>query len=266
MVRREHGFALLLVLWTLVLLTLITTHLVALGRTEARLAANLLAAAAAEALADGAIHEAMFRLLDASPEGWRADGAPRRLALPGGTAEIRIEDQAGLVNPSTVPPPLMAALLRRVGADARQAETIAAAVGDWVYPDARASGAKAPQYRAAGRGYAPPETPFRSVAELGLVLGMTPDLLARLTPHLTVFYEGEPDPAAADPVVSQAIRDVVGNSVQPGRRDGDGPRVVAITAAAVGREGGRFTRRAVVRLAREGGRLHRVLAWERIEG
>ena len=55
----ERGFALLLVLWTLVLLSLIVTGMVSAGRVEAQLASNLRAAAVAEAAADGAVHQGL---------------------------------------------------------------------------------------------------------------------------------------------------------------------------------------------------------------
>jgi len=264
----ERGFALLLVLWTLVLLTLIVSSLVAGGRGEVRLAANLRAAAAAEALADGAVHEAIFRLLDPTDAGWRAGGfgndEVREVALPGGRAAVRIEDHAGLVNPNGVSDALLQALLVRAGADRRQAASVTAAVADWRSPTAgaRPLGGKAPQYRAAGLDYAPPDAPFRSVAELGLVLGMTPALLARLAPVLTVFREGDPEGALAPPLVQEAIRDVSGPAPFPPPAP-SGARVVTVTAAATGREGGRFVRRAVVRVGSAlAGRAYRILAWE----
>ncbi|MBP0494956.1 general secretion pathway protein GspK [Pararoseomonas indoligenes] len=267
----QRGFALLLVLWTLVLLTLIVSSLVAGGRGEVRLSANLRAAATAEALADGAVHEAVFRLLDPSEAGWRGDrvgdAAPRELPLPGGRAVVRIEDQAGLVNPNTVSDALMEALLRRAGADQRQAQSIAAAIADWRAPTAapRPMGAKAPQYRQAGLDYAPPDAPFRSVAELRLVLGMTPVLFDQLAPNLTVFREGDPEGALAPPLVQQALRDVTGQASFPAQ-PAVGVRVLTISAAASGPGGGRFTRRAVVRIGSAlSERPYRFLAWDRVE-
>ncbi|MDR3535940.1 MAG: hypothetical protein P4L71_05530, partial [Acetobacteraceae bacterium] len=64
---REAGFALLLVLWSLVLLSLILTQLLSAGRSEAQLAGNLRNAAMAEAIADGAVREAVFHLLGGTP-------------------------------------------------------------------------------------------------------------------------------------------------------------------------------------------------------
>lgn len=259
----ERGFALLVVLWTLALASLVGARVTAAGRGELRLAADLRAAAEAEALADGAVHEAVFRLLDPSPAGWRADGRPRSLVLPGGTAEVRAEDRAGHVNPNAAAPELLAALFGQAGLDARAAADLAAAVVEWRIPGpVRPPGAKEAAYRAAGLGHAPSEAPFRSLDELGGVLGMTPALLARLAPHLDLHAGGAPDPGLAGPVVLAALRALAGGAaLAPLPRDGE--RTVAVTAAATGPGGARFVRRAVVRIGTAEGRPWRVLDWAR---
>lgn len=265
--RRDRGFALLLVLWSLVLLTSITTALIAGGRTEARLTANQRTAAEAEMVADAALHEAVFGLLAKAPD-WGVGNEPRRVALRGGAAVVRIEDEAGRVNPNQASEPLLQALLRGVGADGGTARAVAAAMLDWRTAGAepRQFGAKLPQYRAAGLPFGPPDAPFRSIDEVGLVLGMTPGLLARLSPHLSFFYEGDPDPDVADPVVLAALRLAAGQA-NIGGSGGAGVRTVRLTAAASGRGGGRFVRRAVVQLAPDGaGRPYRMLDWKREGG
>ena len=237
----DRGFALLIVLWAVVLLTLLATQLTAAGRTELQLAANLRSAAAAETAADGAVYEAVYHLLDPA-DTWAADGADRALRVPGARAVLRIEDEAGKINPNTAPPELLRALLRRLGADRRVSEGIAAAIVDWRFPNKQGQpgGAKEPQYRAAGRDYGPAGAPFRSVAELGAVLGVTPDLLAKLEPNISVLTDADPDLLAAPPVVRQVIQDLRGARAATSRRR---PlRTVAITARVVGDAGGRFGR------------------------
>lgn len=259
---RERGFALLIVLWAVVLLSLLATQLTAAGRTEVQLAGNLKAAAAAEAAADGAIAEAAFHLLDPASR-WAADGRDRTVQAPGARAVVRIDNEAGKVNPNLAEPPLLQALMRRLGADQGSAERIADAIADWRYPGAqpRPHGAKAPEYRAAGLDWEPPGTPFRDIDELSGVLGMTPTLLDRLRPYLSVLTDTAPDPAAAAPVVLQALRDVSG--LPRGAAAPAPPRTVTVTAQATGDAGGRFTRRASIRLgatAKEP--LMLVLTWE----
>ena len=262
--RREGGFALLLVLWSLALLALIGTHVTATGRAEAQLAANLRGAAAAEAAADGAVQLAIFRLLAPAERRWAADGLLREVALPGGaTALLRIESEQGKVNPNLAGAPLLSALMQQLGAVPRAANGLAAAILDWRTPGLRPrpNGAKEPQYRAAGRDYAPPGRPFESLDELGLVLGMTPALLARLTPFLSVWQGGEPDPRLAAPAVLQAMR-AAGGAEEELAADPDAAPAVGITATVVLPGGVRFTRWAVVRLGPGGrNRPWQVLAW-----
>ncbi len=259
---KDRGFALLIVLWAVVLLALLATQLMAAGRTELQLAANLRSAAAAEAAADGAVQEAVFHLLNPA-DPWPADGAERSLRVPGGRAVLRMEDEAGKINPNTASPELLRALLRRAGAGGRTADDIAAAIVDWRFPSnqGQPGGAKDVQYRAAGREYGPAGAPFRSLAELGAVLGMTPELLARLAPNVSVLTDTDPDLSASPPLVRQAIQDLRGS--RPTTSRPRPLRTVAISARVAGDAGGRFGRRTVVRLGitpKEP--LFQILTWE----
>ena len=108
---------------------------------------------------------------------------------------------------------------------------------------------------------APLAAPFRSIDELGDVLGVTPDILQRLRPCVTVWGEGGPDPEFADPVVLAALGELGRGAVVPGGTGSD-VLVVAINAAASGPAGSRFVRHAVVEIASTPhGRPWRVLEW-----
>src|ERR1700722_14206456 len=99
--RTERGFALLFVLWFLVLLSAVAIHLTSSSRVEIALARNTVGAAKAEALADAALVRAAFSLGDPRPEiGWDADGTPHRLMMRDGEAEIVAEDENGRINPN----------------------------------------------------------------------------------------------------------------------------------------------------------------------
>lgn len=254
----DAGFALLIVLWTLVLVALLFAMLTASSRSDAQLTANLRSAAELEAVADGAIHTAVFDLLQR--------GGAARASMPtvgrlfGADVGVQVVDQSGLVNPNVVSPALFGALLLRLGADAGQASRIAAAVADWRAPGRRSArrDAKAVQYQAAGLHYGPPGAPFETLGELGDVFGMTPALLAALAPHLTLYSDGDPDPALADPVVRAALRDAGYGE----RADRAALQTVRITATAQ-RGGARAVRSAVIRTgAGLSGRGWRVLVWD----
>ena len=115
-------------------------------------------------------------------------------------------------------------------------------------------------YRGAGLSAAPSGEPFASVGELGLVIGMTPELLARLRPHLSVYAEGTLNFAQADPVIQAAVRTLGRGDVQP---EPTRPNVLDITCEAVGSDGSRFVRHAVVALGEDrNGELFRPLVWD----
>jgi general secretion pathway protein K len=263
---RERGFALLIVLWTLALLAFLVTLFAAAARTEARIAFNLRSAMGPEWNANGAVYTTAFHLLDRSDKHWDVDGRVHELAVPGGTVAVRVTDEANKINLDTASVDLLRALLLGVGADAATASDVAAALVDWrVASGADASAANAEQYRAAGLDYAPPETPFRSVDELAQVLGMTPDLLAKMRPHLTIYSTYGPGRTTTDPVALDAIMLLrKQGGVLPFESDASGEQVVQVVATASGAAGVSFTRRAILRIdptAKD--RPCAILTWER---
>ncbi len=262
----QRGFALLIVLWAVVLVAFLVTQLTAAGRLETHIASNLRGAAIAEAAADGAIYEALFHLLDGSPERWEADNSIHRITSPSGFALIRIQDEAGKVNPNTASFTLLAALLRNVGADHQAAAAIASNIIIWRTNDPTAQTAitNAARYRSAGRDYGPPGASFQSLDELGLVLGITPELLRRLLPHFSIYSAGTPTLASADPIVRKAITEMQedANAGLDAGPLGRSPSV-SITAEAHDRSGSVFSRSAVIRLEPStDGLPYQILTWE----
>lgn len=245
--RPPRGFALLIVLWTTGLLALIGTQVTAAGRTEARLASNLRGSAIAEAAADAAVQEAAIRLLK-TPAAAKIDGPATLLRLPQAAVEVAIESESRKLPLNTAPLPAMAVMLKLLGANQPAALAIATQIADWRNQSnvPQKAGAKAAEYKAAGRGWGPPSRPFRSLEEVGLVLGMTPQLLARMAPHVSVYTQSLPKPAVADPVVVATMRAMSAEGVQPVAFD-EAP-VYRVTAVARAAGGGQFIRRAVIRL------------------
>ena len=206
-VGRQRGFALLIVLWTLVLIAFLTAHLTAAGRTELRIAGNLAANAAAQAAADGAIYQVIFNLAAPQPEQrYPLNGAPQRTRVGASEVTLRLDNEAARINPNLASPALVAALLRVLGSDSDHAAALAAAIAQWVgKPLGRALEIAPADLPVIGLDYQPPRAPAESIDELSRVRGMTPEVLAALRPHLTLFGPGDPDPAAADPAVAAAL-------------------------------------------------------------
>ncbi len=261
-VNRDRGFALLTVLWTMGLLTLLVTQFITAGRTELQISANLRANAVSQAAADGALHEAILRLLQGA---WLPDGRPRVLQIGDAKVELRIRDQVRKLNPNAAPLPVMQALLSSLGVEAGKAAALARAIVDWrsTGPRSLSGGSKLAQYQAAGLPYGPANQLYDDLDEIGLVLGMTPALLARMRPFLSIYREGDA-PEAGD-LSSTSLEDAAGNG--PAWQLGSTGRimVVMIEAASAGAKGGRFTRQAIVRLRAEPSldqAPYQILTWE----
>ncbi len=164
---------------------------------------------------------------------------------------VRVENEGDRVNLNTASAVLLRSLIIEVGGAPGLADRLAAAILDWRTSgaNARPRGAKASDYRAAGRDYGPPGTPFESVGELADVLGVTPDLFARLAPHLTVLTDGDPDLSTRDPVVARALTDAAGAADAAGIADASGAAqqtadsLLRITVTAIGRGAARYSAR-----------------------
>jgi hypothetical protein len=124
---KKAGFALILVIWLLVLIGSIGAYLVANGRAETAIAFNMRAAASAEALADAGIARVVFNQTDPKTSSrWQLNGEVYRITLPAGSLEIRLEDETQKINPNLASETLLAALFEVCGTDrstARQRQT-----------------------------------------------------------------------------------------------------------------------------------------------
>jgi general secretion pathway protein K len=262
----SRGFALVVVLWWLALLTLLLTQIASSSHTERLVAANIRAAAIAEAAADGAVNQALFQFLT---HHWPANGASHLVRGQLAVAEVRIDDEASKIDPNVTPVFVMQALLRVCGAAPTQAERLAIAISQWRSVDIlhRVDGDLTMQYREARLGYIPPNKRFVSDGELGLVVGMTPALLTCLAPHISVYSLSVPSPQTTDdPVIRQALAEAYpGDAVRPPAAPVHEVTVIRISAVAQAASGGRFRRTALVRLASaapEENFVYKVLSWE----
>jgi len=262
----QRGFALLIVLWTLVLIAFIVGHLTAAGRTEVRIADNLASNAAAQAAADGAIYQAIFNLAGSRTDRrWTLDGNPHELRIGESRAILRLADETGRVNPNQASAALLQALVRAAGGAEQNAGEIAAAITEWVgtTTEQRAPATVLAEYRMAGLDYGPPGSALESIDELALVRGVTPALLAALRPHLSLFGPAEPNPRAADPVVSEAL--ALARAAAPALAPADATTdvlVARIQATARGPGNAQVTRAAVVRVDPSVPPGYALLAWD----
>jgi general secretion pathway protein K len=263
--RGTAGFALLLVLWTLVLIAFLVMQLSSGGRSELGIATNLEANAVAAAAADGGIAAAIFNLTaPQSQQRWPVGGPVHQLTIGNCRVLVRVENEAARINPNLASPALIAALLRVLGSDPDSAARIAAAISDWVgtSPTPKTPEALRAQYQAAGRDYVPPGAPFESIDELSRVVGVTPALYAALVPHLTLYGPADPDPNGADPVVAAALAQSR-QSVPTAAPVPPDTMTLRVLAQAYGLGNARASRDAILRLSPSLPQGYAILAWRR---
>ena len=289
---QRRGIALVAVLWVLALIAILAAGFRAQTTTATRMAGAALDQSRARALADGAVQTAIARLVEQiylgrgdSQRTLPVDGTPVTLALPDGRVSLAIMDTGGLIDINAAEPPLLAGLLMRLGVPAGKAAVLAARIVDFRDLDDRPlpGGAEDPDYAAAGLPFGAKDSPFDSVDELPQVLGISFALAARMKPYVTVM-NGLPqiDPLVAPPLVLDAVPGLTPAARRillglRARSDGvfrraerpvDNPYFGASTrssyrilATARLRDGGGFTRAAVVQIRGSGSPPYFLRRW-----
>jgi len=191
MIRRaQRGIALVLVLWVATLLTVIAASFVFSMRTDTLLAQNTVSSVRAETLADAGVQRALYELFKPSGDRqrWLGDGMLHPWEFGGAKISIMIQDVSGKIDLNTASDALLKGLLTSVGLDEGKSSALLDAILDWRDSDdlRRINGAEVAEYQAAGLKYKPANASFETIDELQRVLGMTPQLYAKLADTLTV--------------------------------------------------------------------------------
>jgi general secretion pathway protein K len=204
----QRGIALLVVLWTLMLLSLLVVAFAQQTHLERQRVSNVIAAAAAASDLRAGLSLGISALLDPkAPHGWIHDGSPRELEFAGRRISVSIQDANGCMNVNQADIEQLQSLLRTVGVEANAARLLAAAIIDWRDPDSvlTPNGAELATYVESGWSTGPANRPFVSVSEIKSVLGMPPDVADRLASLLSVSTEGEINPMTAPEPVLRAV-------------------------------------------------------------
>jgi general secretion pathway protein K len=201
-----RGYALVSVLWLVVLLAGVTAAYHAQARVEARLLTTALQRAQAEALAEAGIWVAVREHFSAtSTSADRSNRTTRTIDVDGTAVAVTVADVSGLINLNAAPPEVFAAVLAaRSGLDAAEQAAVVDAILDWRDSDStrNPAGAEDEDYAALKAGHGAKDAPFATVDELRLVRGMTPSAYRAIAPALTVFgNHARVNTAAAPPEV-----------------------------------------------------------------
>lgn len=192
--KAGRGAALIIVLWIMTLLALMSASLTLGIQREMNLGRYLLREVEMTAAIEAAVAYAFYRMhLPDHEMRWFPYGRKYRYSFEGIELSMELTDESGKLNLNQIKAPkMLRAILQAAGLKEREALKLTDAILDWTDRDdlRRPFGAEARDYEEAGLPYGPANAPFRSLEEVGMVLGMTPELLQRLLPQITVYSHG----------------------------------------------------------------------------
>lgn len=217
---QDRGAALILVVWAVGLMAVMAAMVARDAHLDARESRMARESLSARLLAESGVRLALERL--DSPAGAAPDAFPFVCDLPDGRIIADVRPVSALVDLNAAQEEMLAALFLALGFDEREAAGAAARIADFRDADgtARPGGAEVAEYRRAGLAHGPANRPFNRNGELSEVLGITPRMLEKVLPHLTVHsYSTRIDPTHAAPVVLRAL-DIFGAEAVPDIDDG----------------------------------------------
>ena len=185
---KARGFALILVVWVLVLLSILAVNFSSMIRLETQAADWTSAQTRVDAAILAGIHRALLGVTALNAEQrWTADGRTRQFAWLDSTLEIVLRSASARVDLNYAPREVLAGLFENQ-LHTNDGLRLADRLIDWRDRDSEPSplGAEAPAYHAAGLKQRPSDAPLRSIDELSQVLGFDPDMVEKLRPHVTV--------------------------------------------------------------------------------
>jgi general secretion pathway protein K len=184
----EAGYAMVAAVIAIAVLALASLSLIETGRGVGASIVAEAERARLAAAADAALAIAIRNLSDPDrTRRWSIDGRPRNLRFAGTDVVITVEDERGKVPLNQLADEQARALFEVLGASGPTLDSRTDAFLDWLDEDdeARPSGAEIGYY--APLGLRPRNGALRSVEELILIRGMTPDIVARLRRTATAY-------------------------------------------------------------------------------
>lgn len=190
----ERGFALLLVIWVLALLSVLAAEVAAYSHSAAIVARNRIDGARSRAVADAGIGLAIAGLLDPDLQTrWRADGRTREVTYDGETVTVRIEDEGGKIDLNNAPIELIAGLAEECGATVDERMALANGIMDRRHAFLASSSVRPSQARFAFRGddfdINLARWAFAEISEMKLLPRMPRALYDCLRPYITVYSQ-----------------------------------------------------------------------------
>ncbi|MFI3185497.1 MAG: type II secretion system protein GspK [Methylococcaceae bacterium] len=214
---QAKGFALVLVLWVLSLLTIMAGSFALSMRREAAIVTGLSHNAQATAVAESGLAVAELMLLNPDQQQrWRTDGSIYQIDYTDAQVRIRLVAETGKIDLNAADQTLLEGLMTYAPVETEEQTKLVNAILDWRDEDdlVHIDGAEKDEYKKAGLSYQPRNKPFQSVEELQLVLGMNEQVFNWLENRVTV-YSAQPkvDLTQATKEVLQVLPGMDGGSI-----------------------------------------------------
>ena len=212
---RQRGFALLLVLWAVMILGVVAAAMLAGSKASQRQAYDGVDTLRRNAIEDAALARAVAgafaSVASAKQPGiaapadpkklhWRRDGTPETIRFDGHVITVAIQDESGKVDINVASKDTLTALLKTTDLSGADIEDLTNHIIDWrSNPKVSAKDNIVPvEYVGLGYPYHSRHGPFQTIDELRLVDGMTAEVYDQIASGITV-YSGrkEIDPATA---------------------------------------------------------------------
>lgn len=225
--RSQKGSVLVAVLWLIAMLGVFCLAVSRQASQELMFGQWLRDRVLGRSLAKAAIQRCLteiradqFQVFDAFQESWGSnEKAMKEISLGDGKFSVVCEqdgevmfgacDEAGRINLNKASAAVLAKLVMAVDSSAgsEMSVKIADAIVDWRDPDdSRSSqGAEAPEYKSQKLPYEAANADLKSVEELSMIKGVTPELYRKLLPYVTIYTDGRVNFNTAPAMVLKAL-------------------------------------------------------------
>lgn len=264
---RQSGFIIVAVIWLAGLIAALAANFAIKVRIDALSSAHALRNAQVEAIADGMARLTAWRLAAGTYKATLNGNATFCAWRTGVTVEIRVQDQAGLIDLNALPPQFFELFFKRLGAGPAAAESLARAMIDFrdADNDSQSGGSEPSLY--SGFDFGPKNAPFQAIEELDQLPGMTDLVYRAVLPFVTVFAA---QPGIDPTTMPEALRRLFDqppagpltgelasyNGAPQGKTLGIDVRVTAANGA-------RFGRQAMAVILRQPDKPFSFLEWQR---
>ncbi|MFW5444081.1 MAG: general secretion pathway protein GspK [Methylococcaceae bacterium] len=208
----QSGFAMVIVIWVLSLLTIMAGSFALTMRRETTIVSAVKDNAMTLATAETGVTIAQQRLLESDEnKRWQADGSVYQLQYEDAEIRVRLFLEQGKIDINKADEVLLTSMMSSTSLELDKQQALVNAIMDWRDNDdlVRIDGAEKQQYEEEGLSYQPANKPFQLIYELQLVLGMDANIYKELQELVTVYStQAQVDLEVASKEVLTAVGDM----------------------------------------------------------